>query len=260
MFVEFANSPTYGGSQTELSAVRRGICAWSDITALFAQLFPASFGGFPVFPALFPGSNVLFAQHVTFQPFPNNNAIITGVSPVNSYSWAEVEIEYKTIPYQQSSTGGSILTRRGSATGEFMTLPNLRLEWATGTKAVKNPELFAGKMIGMESWTITRHRVANPLNKALFRGLRGKVNDTQFEEFPAETLLFMGADYQQTLSYQGDDSWQVDLHFVSRNIDGETSLGWNHFFNSEVEPPAWDRLQLKGGEKIYRTGNFNLLY
>ncbi len=112
-YEELNDSPRFTGSYKGLTATRHWKVAWSDINNLYLQLFPPAVLGIPTLPARYDGSYVLFANEMKVKPFvadPGAECVSQAVTNwnstegfVNAYQWADVEIVYKTIPYQSSA-------------------------------------------------------------------------------------------------------------------------------------------------------------
>jgi hypothetical protein len=257
-FDEFPGlSPTFTGSKSELTGTRRGLIAYTDMDPLYLELFPSPVGGIPQLPALLPGSSVLYAESLAYKPqFDEANAVScpTGGGQV-TYDVMEATVNYKTIPYQQNDPNADqISTRRVSVSGEVMTVPKTAIEWASDSKPIVSDEISAGKIIGSISHHLTYHRVTS-VPYSTIRSLIGLVNASSFLGAAAETLLFMGADITEGIDSDGNFSYQLELNFMERVINGSATLNWNYFFRPGS---GWERAQVKGGARIYPTGNFSL--
>jgi len=265
-FYEYTGSPVYSGDGRKLSAIRQGEIDWSDIDALYLELFPAAVGGIPQLPALCPGSSVLRVSGVKFEPLFSDAQIAsttgTGIAnPINQYDCCKVTVNYKTLSYDQANPStDQILTRRVSIGGQFMTIPNTGLKWDDGDCAdITNPDILAAKFIGTIDHEITFHRVPS-IPWATLRSLIGKTNSAAFEGAAVETLLFEGVSLQQTVTAGGAEPWQMTCKFKERNVDGNNSITWNHFFDPDPNQGKWRKVVTQnGGAKVYPTGDFNNL-
>jgi hypothetical protein len=264
-FDEFTASPTFSCTASEVRAVRRGKIAWADIDAMFAELFPAAAYGIPQLPQRYPGSSILYAESVNFKPLHPDGDQLYAFSPPR-YTYAEAEITYKTIPYEQSDPGtptaSQIVTRRFSISGEFMTMKNRGIRWKGETTPIKDTEFQAGKIIPMLDASITLHQVTPAYYSSLrtvVNDLIGKINNATFEGAAAGTLLFLGGEFQQTVSNTGSSPWQVDLKFQQRLAkSGSQSVGWNWAWDDDTG--AWREYETTSGDAVYPEGNFTTLY
>lgn len=279
-FDELAGSPSFSGTPNGLTATRRGKIAWTDGNALYQELFPPPSGGYPVLPVLFPGSSVLYAESVEYEPFVGEDDIPLSSGPA-TYAFALATIKYKTIPYTKSGASGQIITRKWSVGGEFLTYKNTGLQWANdagtgGFQKVNNPEHHAGKLIPHRNLTVTLHQVTPTYYTSLQTtcdGLVGKVNNATWEGSAAETVLFLGGDFTQTVAADNSQTWQVELKFAKRIVkNGSQEVGWNYAFREDAAGGAkWVRLQTEKndgasppvqiqGDHIYPLGDFSTLY
>jgi len=145
---ELAGSPKFTGSRTELTATRRVTLNWGDIDSHYLSLFPGAVLGIPSFPALCPGSVVLYAESVDYEPICGDEDAIVQTPPLpnptypNQYALAKATINYKTHSWQLSPSGNNIITSRIALSTEVMTLGNLGLKWASGA-TIQNNDLTA---------------------------------------------------------------------------------------------------------------------
>lgn len=261
-FDEYTGSPTYSGSLTEMRATRKGKIAWGDIDNLFLELFPAAVLGIPQLPALCPGSSVLYADSVNFAPLhPDGDQDYTQTPP--TYTYADVEIGYKTLSYEQTDPAtDQIVTRRFSIGAEFMTMKNRGIRWKGEADPIKDTEFDAGKIVPMLETIITLHRVTAAYYSSLrtaIDGLIGKVNDGSFEGAAQGTLLFLGGEFQQTVTSDGTSPWQVELKFQCRLAKtGSDSVGWNWAWDDDSG--RWREYETTKGDKVYPEGDFTTLY
>lgn len=271
---EAAGSPSLSGTADERKATRTGYISWSNINSLFIALFPSPVGGIPQLPDLFPGSSVLYAESVKFDPDLGEDDVILTAGPPPTYSLARVTIGYSTRQYDQATTADPIITRRRVASGQMMTLPNTGLAWADGDGGIiENPEVQAAKFVGQITHAITLHRVVT-VPWATIRSLVGKVNNATFEGAAAECLLFDSLEEEQVVTQNGTDASNVTLNFIERNVDGNTLVTWNHLYDpgtgtfrrvkryGSTDAAAGESSSSGAGDTggdLYVKGNFSLL-
>lgn len=267
-YEEYVGSPRFSGNGAELTARSTWRVNWSDIESLYLILFPGPIAGVPQLPLLMPNSVVLRAENVDFEA-EFDEALIVANDGNNHYDKAKVTIQWKTIPFnQENPSTDQILTRRISVSGEFMTIPGWGCQWedednelSSGSAAggssvsVVNEDVQAGKVLPIIEHHLTLHRVPS-VPYALIRSLIGHVNETEFEGAEPETVMFGGAELQQTITSDGSQPWQIEMHFLEKIIrqNGE-ALGWNHAFDTKTG--SWRRLIQKNGDDVYPLGDMN---
>lgn len=251
-------SPRLSASAGEVTATRVGLIAWSDMDALYRELFPAPVNGIAQMPATFPGRPLLYAERVEFGPLWDGD-VPTSDGPPLAYDLCRATIEYRTTPYEQQ--GSQLITRRVTVGGQYMTLPNYGFRFAD-TGQVVICDAIVSKFIGTIDHEITVHRTPT-IPWPYIRALAGRVNSSLWIGAAAETVLFMGVDIQQVIYSDGSRPYQITYKFQERNIDGDPTIGWNHVFDpthTKKDPQGkWRPILQANGEKPYKTGNFNYL-
>jgi hypothetical protein len=258
-FYEYAGSPKFTGTGKEFTATRVGEIPWASMDAFYSELFPSA-----ATPAFLPGSSVLRAQKVSYEPIFDEASIISttaGVlpspiaSPTNVYTLAKATIEYANIPYEETSEHYPI-RRRWNVGGQLLTIPNKGLAWAdvTPVVAIDNPEMRGHLFVGTIRHEVTISNV-DVVPWAAIRGLVGKVNDDTFEDAADECLLFSGVDISDNTSPQGDVVYTLGYHFDERNIDGDDTKTWNHLW--DPGQGKWRPVGREGGGNLYTSGDFD---
>lgn len=258
--------PKFGGGRDELSATQQFKIAWGDIDALYLELFPAGVGNKPSLPALFPGSSVLYADSFDAEPFVGDDDSPDCPSTNQEYDYARVTVGYKTIPYTQG--GGAddqIITRRWTMSGDFLVLPSHALYWNNvgAGRPILDPDVRAGIRIPLIDLSVTLHRVTpdyfTSLQAAIYENV-GCVNDALFEGAVAQTMLLLGANFDETVSAGGDITHQVEIMFQYRKVFDQAGnpQGWNHFYNPTIG--FWERVVDKNNLTVYPTADFSTLY
>lgn len=261
-FDELAGSPKFSLGRESRDATRVGKVAWANIDLLALECFPVA----PALPGVYPGITFLYADAVEIEPFhpdPGLEMVCTGNTA--SYDFARVTIKYSRLPYESST----LITRRYSMTGEFMTLPSGLLRWedqAVG-KHINEEDVTAAKIIPSIEHSITWNRV---LNSAIpwdaIKANIGKVNDGDLDNayFPSvtdETLLYLGAELNFTFSTDGSQVWTLEHRFQERRVkSGADVFGWNHFWRPSDS--LWKKLLNKDDNNpVYpKSTTFNDLF
>jgi hypothetical protein len=256
-------SPRFVATETEVKATRVGIIAWADKDAYYSELFPSSVNGIAKLPATFPGRPRLYAKSATFEPL-FDQAVMTEYGPPAGYELCKVTVEYETKPYEQEDDeADQIITRRIALGGQYMSEPACGFKWEDTGKTFTNPEGYVQKFVGTISHEITIHR-APTVPWFAIRGLMGKVNHAPWNGAAAETVLLAGVDVQQVCYADGTQPYQITFKFEERNVDGDPRIGWNHIYDPTATKGAvqgrWRPILQLNGEKLYKVGNFNMLW
>ena len=149
-FEEDTTSPHLSLDRESRSIKRSGRIAWANIDAAIAECYPAA----PTILGVHPTANWLYVDSVTMTPWQPDPAqsSITVSSGVASYQYAQLEITYSRLPFDQESDGSGgtdFLTRKWSFGAEMLTMPASKLRWDNGAvpNEVKHEDVTAGKMI-----------------------------------------------------------------------------------------------------------------
>jgi hypothetical protein len=245
------------------SAQRVGHLAWTDIDALISECFPSA----PSLPGQYPAVSHLYVDAIEIGPFvTDGEAAIVCSGNVAIYGHALAKIGYSTLPYEAAT----LITRRWSIGGEFLTLPPNSLYWEVSGNVVEEEDISAAKQIPTIEHSILRHR-ATSIPWAAIKDNIGKVNNatlnnSYFTNVAAETLLYLGAEVNYSFNTDGTQIFTYEHRFRERQVkdevDGEsqaTSLGWNHFLNPSTA--KWDRLTDEFGDPVHPlSGTFTALF
>jgi hypothetical protein len=256
-------SPRFRATETEVEATRVGIISWADKDNYYKELFPSAVNGIAQLPAAFPGRPRLYAESVTFEPLFDQD-VMTEYGPPAGYNLCKVTVEYATKPYEQDDNeSDQIITRRITLGGQFVTYPSTGFKFADTGKTFVHPDGYVTKFFGTVGHEITIHR-APTVPWYSIRGLVGKVNHAPWNGAAAETVLFGGCDVQQVYYADGSQPYQITFKFEERNIDGDPRIGWNHVYDPTATKGAvqglWRPILQLNGEKLYKVGNFNMLW
>ena len=268
---EYAGSPTYSGNATSRKAIRRGYISWGQIDNFFNALFPAPVTGVPQLPDTCPGSSILFVESADFEPRLGDEDVPTVAGPPVQYAYADVVIQYATCAYE--AAGDHLITRRTMAGGQMMSLPGFSMRWQDTGDLITSPEVTAAKFVGSMTHQITLHRCPS-VPWSVIRSLVGTVNAATFEGVAAECLLFDSFEEEVVVTQNGTNASEVTLNFIERNVDGDTSITWNHLWDpatsqfrrveragyaAEEEPGASSSSGDAGGG-LYEIGDYSQLY
>lgn len=246
-FVEYPTSPTFSGSGNERSAVRTGEILTSEIESLYETLFPDPEVGWPALPATYPGIDYLYADSLSTEALFDEQA---------TSLLSKVSITYKSIPYQ--ILNNSLITWKIGGGGQFMTIPNVGLEWDDTGDAVSNNEVQAAKLVSINDFTVTLHSCMTP-PWFHFNLAKGCINDVLFfnDLFFSKTLLFLGHELTPRVRPSGLVVFDIDLKFQERIIDGDPDLKWDHVYDAETG--AFRKVVRANGSPLYSTYQFDLL-
>jgi hypothetical protein len=216
-------------------------------------------------PLRYPGRPWLYCQNVTLAPLggENNPAQFDPLGFYNRYGNYIATLTFSTVSWEQSSSspsGGSDTTIKTidiSIGGEYMRLPQYAMYWADrpvgSGKPIENEDIELGKLIPTIEYSVQLHDYAYlPFMKII--ELIGKTNKTRGQiighEF-AETLLFLGASANRTVTWEGAGTFQITYRFSERQIkhDDRTYYGWNHFWRPETS--EWMKVKDKRGVVVF---------
>jgi hypothetical protein len=260
-----AGFPTFGGTQRELTATDKWLIAGTDINALYLYLFPPPVLLIPQLPARMDGSSVLFASSLALEPQMGEDDVPTltavtnwngSTGHLNTYRKYYATIQYKSIPFQQSNSGNTIYTTKWSSKAEIMKLPNYGLKWSSDDKPVGDETLNAGKPVIQAELSLSLQRVP-VIPIATILNLLGKINNSPFNLVATECLLFSGIDISQETTSDGSQPYTVELKWASRLLDGDPSLGWNHYYRQSTG--KFERLKRKDGSPVFASADMSAL-
>lgn len=240
-------SPKITGTRDSREARREGHFAWASGDALILECVPAA----PSLPGLYPGSSILYVKSIVIEPVAEEGNFTCGNVAV--YSRGKAVIEYGKLDYDSAT----LVTRKWGFSGEFMTLPANSMRWDNGD-AVENEEISAAKNIRMTEHSMTRHR-ATTIPWTTIRNCIGKVNsailnDAIFDNVAAESLLYLGASIDWTLSTNGSVEWTLEHRFQERLVENNgVRYGWNHFWRPDKK--RWEKLKDDNGRYTYESTN-----
>lgn len=260
-YEELSNSPTFSVTQRGATAKQRIKIRWADMDAFVQEVFPSPIiGGCGITydpAARFPGRPLLIADQLDIDPFVPDKHLTHEAVPAD-YDHAIVEISYKTKDYDDS--GGEVLSHKTSIGAEFLTLPSGHLRWESQPVGERIPDqIEAGKLIPTVEHQLTYHYVPEP-NFDVITAFTGCVNGSVglFNAAP-ETLLFLGAEAERSITVFGVEAWKLDFRFTQRVVKhGPYSVGWNHFFRTSTG--AWERILTQVGDPIYNLVEFSYLF
>ncbi len=291
------------------------VFAQSGVNKFIDTIFPESIRGGYVGAAYFSSTFPrLYAHSLKIRAPKEGGASAVDSTGFLIYDRYEVEIAYQTPrrdgqdhhaesgptgdkkgPGGQdgSSQGQTVtfLTHRGSIGIEYFTLPQATLRWQTDLKKKivlsaqeKNntaiavpPDLQCGKIVPHIEHTLVWNYVQWPPWVSIRAGA-GKLNDKLWAGAPAETVLFLGADWEHEYTSSKQQSyWKLTYKFSEKNynaLDPNNPRGWNHFWRPLLNAPVgsgggrYDRLvprnmsdgDIKRGVGIFDTFNFGNLF
>lgn len=214
----------------------------------------------------------------------DNNVVVEG--PV--WNKAMVTVVFRPPPYMvlaDDETSGDIpeMSRFTSVTVE----PSVEsLSSANFFYFVQTGNLLdstQGKLVNLTKYNVTWHQIPitpgdfiNPPNINSIKDCWGKVNDADFMEYGAGTVLLMSASWKlvmpQTAS-QNNYYWDITFVFGVRDqgdsevpgVDIGTRIGWNYVFDASnpAGTGGWDLVTTDGlvtGGKLYQEEDFSALF
>jgi len=261
-------SPVFSYSEKGMKCSRVGKVAWSDLPGLFQELQTGAL--YPQYQTPDPGP--MWLKSASFKPFMKCPAIDTP-GGVATYEFAEVTLEFDSEneasdKKDESPNTEPIISRRFSASGEFVTIPARKLKWESdGVNASDDVEA------GLNIVTVEHHisvlkATSIPWDAIKKNAGRVNANDIPAGGFwggtvPAECLLFLGGEISYSLNLDRSASHTLEYKFserCSKTTFGaqEIPITWNHTLRpSHIDADLrWDRLLTRdSGEPVYLSSS-----
>ena len=245
-FTDVSGSPTDGFDAEGRFYARRTLrCAWADRITLMRQLkggFRNDTDGTRILPASYP-------------PFPTARVLTVGAKPqtssqgadalsMNTYEYALIDVTYNIRPLSFQTDSTRAYHWESSSGTEFVNIAvnkNQKPLFYRNTGARADQDSLPQRMMSIWQWHLSIEEV--PSVTLLTQTLQGQVNSTAIESkyipknsdftWPAETFRYDSADLVETVTVDGDERWNIVLHFSYINLpddDDEATSGWNHAF------------------------------
>jgi hypothetical protein len=271
-FRELAGSPREQYDANGFSARRELLVAWENRDALAVEILGegAQYGG--SYWSTYPGKPSAFAVSIRFEPLdvdrPDQKELSALTEDLNSYSgsFAKVTVVYETIndldrPDGPENESGTQISYRMLHTAAYQEIGPGGWAWVNTSAPVPADRPLA-KWIPTTEHHLTWYKVVAPPWETI-RALQGTVNNTDFLNCPAGTLLFEGAEADKLFagdfaSGESSSCWKIKYVFRERSIKhGGAVYGWYHFYREN--PPGWTEAQA-GSTKMYDEADFNTLF
>jgi len=159
-----------------------------------------------------------------------------------------------------SNSDWSVWTEHWEGSGEAVTLGKKlkwsdAATWATCSDVKKDAPVFMYFPSAVFTLSGTTNLV-DATSKALISALVGKLNASAVTikgtSYPAQTLLFLGADLQEGADSAGASIYNVTYKFMQRPNT------WNKWWNDRKTPKAaWQKIILSDSTSPYLTGLFS---
>jgi hypothetical protein len=196
-----------------------------------------------------------------------------------AYKFAKFVIQYGAPTSPQSATGDNssegrdpvpFLEHRITSGGQLLSMATESIWiWRVGT-APPDVDTPVPRMIATTQHDVSWPRVPEP-NWPNLENFKGHVNEEPFTlrgyEYPAQTLLYLSYDMQQTVMTSGSIAYNLTLHFEGKLVKNEVTDdiydeygGHNHFWDKNTG--RWDKLVLFNNleKHPYPKANFNNLF
>ena len=245
-FADVSGSPTDGFDAEGRFYARSTLrCAWADRITLMRQLkggFRNDATGTRVLPATYPPFPV--ARVLTVGARPQTSSQGADALSMNSYEYALVDVSYNIRPASFQTDSERDYSWSSSSGTEFVNIAINKHQKPlfyrnTGTRADQNSLPQAIKSVS--EWHLSILEVPNVT--LLTQTMQGQVNEKSIESkyiprnssltWLPETLRYDGHTLQETVTVDGDERWNVVLHFSHINLpvdDTSATSGWNHAF------------------------------
>jgi len=271
-FCELGGSPREQYDAGGFAARREFLIAWEDRDAFAVEILgeAAQYGGSSW--TTYPGKPSVFAVSIRYEPvdvdLPDRQEIASLSEGLNSYSgsFAKAIVQYETINELDRDDGpenedGTQISYRMLHSAEYQAIGPGGWSWVDTSDPLPDDQALA-KWIPMTEHHLTWRKVVDP-PWATIHDLQGTVNDSEFLNCPAGTLLFEGAAANKL--YAGDlasgaspFAWEIKYLFRERSIKHDGGVyGWNHLYRED--PAGWAEAT-NGSAKLYDQADFNTLF
>lgn len=169
--------------------------------------------------------------------------------------------DFVTMDFEPQSEDD--LTRNVSVSGEFISWePKDDSYYWSGTTPhdpVKQPVFYSISRAGIQMYRVIKDF---PAYMFTVMTTTNAVNNEEFLGFPAETVLFTGANCQEFKNRSGQKRWKVELSFSVRSCTGtyiDNEDGWNYSLRETTG--TWEKAVTETGDyPIYDVISFDPLF
>lgn len=278
-FEELAGSPTAHFHDGSFTAKRRLLVAWDQSISFLVELY----GGWRLIgnelsydpPSNFPGVPAALVTDVTIEPFPADNPQaspgMTLQSSTNSYDRALLNVTYginfdldnRSRSDLPAVPAGTYLNYRSDVGLESVVTPGRNWKWVADSAALGD-DVRPTIVTPTENFTLTWYRVPQPPWNAI-RNLRGRVNDAEFLNFAAGTVLFLGGETRRDYQVLDTGMWRLAYHFKVRTVASTATAGvqrgWNHLYRRNASASEhWLEIADQDNNRPYASGSFDELF
>ncbi len=275
-FQELAGSPVELYTTDGFTATRQFLVPWERREA-FARWLMGTASEYGARDSVaYPNQSDVTPWQLRIVPFDDSTiekqTMTQPSGTLNSYDGlALITVDYKTTTQQDIDDGpdaetGTRLTYRITYESIETALNPVGAFWENSTAALTSSDTLV-KRIPQTIHILTWQQVLYPPWTAI-RLLQGCVNNTEFLNCPAGTLLFDGVTVNKL--YRGDLQdgasefcWSLEYRLRQKIIyQNSNAYGWNHEFRSDTG--VWERLKLgtpgSPASDLYDSGDFSTLF
>lgn len=233
---EMNGSPVEEATDTSFTATVKLRCPWSDRNSLSAELSN--------YTAYQSGVVQARARSIGIVPF----TAVQGAGPSlqADYEDAIVTIQYVFDKDTPSESDGVLFSESLEPTAQNLTMQWESFIWKTSQIPILQGEQ-PGKILRGMDYVLTKYNLAAIPSAALTLvgccNLAAMTASTLGLTFAAQTLLFNPPSLQRKVSLgpSPENKWTATYRLTYK------PEGWNKFWNSRVNPPAWDMMQVWTG-------------
>jgi hypothetical protein len=238
---------------------------YGDLAAFLSANFPTPNLYYPVEDARFPNANLnwLYIDTIDVKQMSDK---LDSASPPNPVSGWECTLNYKSKPYinnqpnqndlpgnKPGSQGGTMISYDVDIGGNFLTLPNSALMWASDSSAIFNKDIQFGVVAVTIEHTVTWHNMLIPPWGAI-RRCAGNVNSTVMLGASIGNLMFVGVNGSREFSVQGSPTWTLKYKFSEKQTSSLVATlpavaglgGWNLYLRPDKSPVVYDAIIYRG--------------
>jgi hypothetical protein len=178
---------------------------------------------------------------------------------------SDYDRDWPTTVTRPSHADGTVLRLKASVSGQFLQHPiRAGAEWDDSSpgdpKPKPKPDQNGHILIPVTDYPVEWDFVTDPDIESLREDYVGTVNDADFLDCPAESLLCQGFSIEPSVRMHSSDpfAWKITAQIKHRHVrDGAVTHGWNHDYRAD--PPGWARVQV-GGANRYASADWSGMF
>lgn len=243
----YGENHTSGGS----SLTERYLCEWADRLTYKSLLIGAALSDSSSYPGwACTGVNIAPRGWETGETTPNKAELTATYQDRTSAAASGATNSVALSDWAEHWEGG----------GEAITVGR-GFKWLIDNKSVGNDQSGV-KVFPHATITLTGNTAKAQVGKGNVLAKIGTINNAAYTikgvSYAENTLLFQGADFQETRNVASDTVNPSD-HRAQVTIKFSVRVGatWNEFWREDIDPPGWDEMVDSAGNQPYDPATFS---